>query len=45
MDGFVLREQFGAEEAGLDDGGVDAERLDLEPSDSIQPSSPNFEAA
>ena len=38
----VLR--AGAEEARFDDRGVDAERLDLDRSDSIQPSRPNFDA-
>src|SRR5829696_8159092 len=41
----LLREQLGAEEAWVDDRRVDSERLDSGARDSIQPSTPNFDAA
>jgi hypothetical protein len=41
----LLREELGAEESRVDDGGVDVERRDLGSGDSIQSSRPNFEAA
>ena len=41
----LFRQEFRAEEAGIDDGGIDAEGCTSACSDSIQPSRPNFDAA